>query len=276
MPGGVIGTAVTAHVPRMGIEERAPEFQRGLIAGSKAMGEAIRGLKPDLLVLMSAHWVSTFNWYVTAQHPHKGVCIADEAPDLISGEPYSRPGDPGFAAALVAAMKAQNVPASVNDSPHYTWDYATWVPLHYLDPAEKLPVVTMPSVLTSDLDECKRVGRVVNAVAQQQGKRIVFIASCALSHKVVRGPENWPTPERIELDKKVIELLKRGDIANLESWLPEYSQLAVAEMGGRVLAAMTGALASMGEGKSLSGVHFGDYAQSSGSGNANVLVTHQH
>ncbi|MBI2316218.1 MAG: extradiol ring-cleavage dioxygenase [Betaproteobacteria bacterium] len=271
MSGALIATAVTAHVPRMGIEEKAPDFQRGLIAGSKAMGEAIRKLAPDLLVLMSAHWVSTFNWYVTAQNPHKGMCIADEAPDLISGEPYQRPGDPAFAQALAAANQAQDVPMLVNDSPHYTWDYATWVPLHYLDPAQEIPVVTLPSVLTSDLDECRRVGRSVGAVAARSGKRVIFIASCALSHKVARGPHLWPTPERMEMDRKLIALLERGDIAAVAAWLPEYSVQAAAEMGGRVLAAMTGALEWM-DGP-LSGTHFGDYAQSSGSGNANVLVT---
>ena len=50
MAGGIIAAAITAHVPRMGIEDKAPDFQRGLIAGSKAMGEALRGLKPDLFV----------------------------------------------------------------------------------------------------------------------------------------------------------------------------------------------------------------------------------
>jgi 3,4-dihydroxyphenylacetate 2,3-dioxygenase len=275
MQQGLIGTAVTAHVPRMGIEERAPEFQRGLIAGSKAMGEAITALNPDLLVLLSAHWVSTFNWYITAQNPHKGISIADEAPDLLPGQAYQRPGDPRFAADLAAAMKAQNIPAQVNDSAHYSWDYATWVPLHYLDPGEKIPVVTLPSVLAADLEECKRVGAMVHEVAANQKKRVVFIASCALSHKVVRGPHIWPTPERIELDRMLIDMFKRGAAENIEAWLPDYNQKATAEMGGRVLAAMTGALLAMNRVGPLSGTQYGDYAQSSASGNVNVLVTYR-
>ena len=94
MSGGLIASAVATHSPRMAIEETAPDFVRGLIAGSREMGEAVRGLDPDLIVLQSAHWVSTFNWYVTAHAVHEGVCMAEEAPDLIPGIPYRLPGDP--------------------------------------------------------------------------------------------------------------------------------------------------------------------------------------
>ncbi len=273
MHGGLIAVAVAPHAPRLGVEERVPDFQRGLIDGLKQMGQALRNLHPDLFVVNSAHWVSTFNWYATLQDPHKGVCVADEAPDLMPGTPYERKGDPAFARAFVEELKGAGLPALPNDSPHYQWDYASLVPLLYLDPDGEVPVVQIPTVLHGSLEEAVEVGRLLDRVAQNTGRRVIFIASNALSHALERGPEKWPTPERIELDKRLIGHLERGEVALLLEWLPTYSREAVAEMGGKVLAVMCGALSAMhARAGALRGRLYGTYAQSSGSGNASVAV----
>src|SRR5262245_41862536 len=232
MHDGLIAVAVAPHAPRLGVEERAPAFQRGLIDGLKQMGQALRSLGPDLFVVNSAHWVSTFNWYATVQDPHKGVCVADEAPDLMPGTPYERKGDPAFARAFVEELKGAGIPALPNDSPHYGWDYASLVPLLYLDPDGEVPVVQIPTVLHGSLDEAVEVGRLLDRVAQGTGRRVIFIASNALSHALERGPEKWPTPERVELDQRLIGHLERGEVARLLEWLPGYSREAVAELGG--------------------------------------------
>jgi 3,4-dihydroxyphenylacetate 2,3-dioxygenase len=273
MQGGLIAVAVAPHAPRLGIEERVPGFQRGLIDGLKQMGQALRGMRPDLFVVNSAHWVSTFNWYATLQDPHRGVCVADEAPDLMPGTPYERRGDPAFARAFVEELKAAGLPALPNDTPHYQWDYAALVPLLYLDPDAEVPVVQIPTVHRGSLDEAADVGRLLDRVAQGAGRRVCVIASTALSHALERGPEKWPTPERIALDKRLIGHLERGEVARLREWLPTYSDEAVAEMGGRVLALMCGALGALqARAGALRGRLYGAYAQSSGSGNASVAV----
>lgn len=273
MTGGIIAAAITAHVPRMGIEHKAPDFQRGLIAGSKAMGEALRALKPDLFVLQSAHWVSSFNWYATSHAVHKGYCLADEAPDLIPGLPYERAGDPAFANALAANMAAAGLPAFANDNPHRSWDYACLVPLTYLDPDSRIPLVELPTCLAAGHDENMRAGRAIHETAKREGRRVVFLASSALSHKIVRGPHLWPEPERLALDRDFINGLVTGDLDRLVGGFAQYSQATVAEMGGRVVAAMLGAMAAMRDDcGALKGKQYGDYAQSSGSGNVNVAV----
>ena len=273
MQSGLIAVAVAPHAPRLGVEERVPAAQRGLVDGLKQMGQALRDLRPDLFVVNSAHWVSTFNWYATVQDPHQGVCVADEAPDLMPGTAYQRKGDPTFARAFVEELKAADLPALPNDSPHYQWDYGSLVPLLYLDPDGEIPVVQIPTVVRGSLDEAVSVGGLLDRVAQATQRRAVFIASTALSHALERGPEKWPTPERVELDQQLIGHLERGDIARLLEWLPTYSREAVAEMGGKVLAVLCGALAALqARAGALRGRLYGPYAQSSGSGNASVAV----
>ena len=119
MNGGIVMSALASHSPRIGIEAQAPSFLRGVIAGEYALGRAINALAPDLIVLQSAHWVTTFTWYVTCHSGHHGKCVSDELPDLIPGVAYDRPGDPDFAGVLIEAIKAKGLLAGRNDTPHY-------------------------------------------------------------------------------------------------------------------------------------------------------------
>jgi 3,4-dihydroxyphenylacetate 2,3-dioxygenase len=271
---GVIAAATVAHVPTMGRAEITPDFQQTLVAGERTLGAAIRrALKPDLWVIASTHWVATFDWLPTCQPVHEGHCVADEAPNLIPGIPYRYRGDPEFGAALLEEFGRANVPAARNDSPHYEWDYGTFVPLSHLDPQAEVAVVGIPTVLMADHAECMRAGGAVHATAKRLGRRVVFLASTAFSHILVRGRHNWPTPERMEADKRFIEQLKAGAIDAAVAGFTAYSRFTGAEMGGRVLATLLGVVQALrAEGRPLAGREFGEYAQSSASGNANVLV----
>jgi len=270
---GLIAAATAAHVPSLGSEATTPDFQHSLVQGLREMGTEIRAMKPDVLVVESAHWVSTFNWFATVQNPHRGVCVASEALDLIPGTPYERKGDPKFANALIEAFKPHKVPAFPNASEHYSWDYAGLVPLLYIDPDCEIPVVQIPTVLSADHDECRLAGRLVDEAARTSGRRALFIASSALTHAVVRGRHNWPTPERMQLDRKFIDLLRAGDLDRIDKWFPEYAAAVKAEMGGRVIATLLGALHALkATGRKILGRQFGDYTQSSGSGNVNLLL----
>jgi 3,4-dihydroxyphenylacetate 2,3-dioxygenase len=271
---GVIAAATVAHVPTLGRAEITPDFQQTLVAGERTLGAGIRrALKPDLWVIASTHWVATFDWLPTCQPAHAGYCVADEAPNLIPGSPYEYRGDPEFGAALVEELGRAGVPAARNDSPHYEWDYGTFVPLSHLDPQAEVPVVGIPTVLMADHAECMRAGAAVHATAKRLGRRAVFLASTAFSHVLVRGRHNWPAPERMAADKRFIEQLKAGAIDDAVAGFTEYSRFTGAEMGGRILATLLGVIQALrAEGRPLAGRQFGDYAQSSASGNANVLV----
>ena len=77
----------------------------------------------------------------------------------------------------------------------------------------------------------------------------------------MRGRRNWPTPERVEADKRFIEQLKRGSLDEVIAGFTEYSKKTVAEMGGRALATMLGVISAMSrDGKALAATQYGDYA----------------
>jgi 3,4-dihydroxyphenylacetate 2,3-dioxygenase len=273
---GIIATGIVAHVPTLSRAEITPDFQKTLVEGERRLGERLRALKPDLWVIVSTHWVSTFNWFATLQANHEGICVADEAPDLIPGMPYKYPGDPAFAEALLEQWCDANIPAQRNETKNYHWDYGTFVPLSHLDPEGEVAVVGVPVVLMADIDECLRAGAAIQAAAKKLNRRTVVMASSALTHALVRGREHWPTPTRVEADQAIINMLKRGDIDSAINDFPEYANNCVVEMGGRAIATMLGATRAVAaDGGQLAALQFGDYAQSSGSGNANLVISDQ-
>jgi 3,4-dihydroxyphenylacetate 2,3-dioxygenase len=274
MKGGVVMSAIASHSPRIGIEAEAPDFLRDVIAGAYALGRAIQALEPDLIVLQSAHWVTTFTWYVTCQPRHRGCCVSDELPDLIPGVPYDRPGDPEFGALLADEIKGEGLLAGRNETPHYKWDYGTFVPLQYLDPAQRIPVVTMGTCILADLDECYRVGMAIGKAAGKAGKRVVFVASSALSHRLVRNPASWPAESNQALDRAFVALLKKGRTGEARQFLNGYAAQAQVEMGGRNVATMLGALDGITPDR-LAGQEFGEYGPSSGAGHTNIAVSVQ-
>ena len=271
MNGGVVMSAIASHSPRIGIEAEAPPFLRGVIAGEYALGRAMAALAPDVIVLQSAHWVTTFTWYVTCQPRHRGNCVSDELPDLIPGLPYDRPGEPAFVALLVDVFREMCLLGGRNDTPHYKWDYGTFVPLQYLDPQQRIPVVTIGTCILADLDECYRVGAAIREAAARSGRRVAFVASSALSHKLVRRPASWPTAEHQALDRRFVALLCAGKTGEARRFLDHYAAKAQVEMGGRNIATMLGVLGNIAADR-LRGEEYGEYGPSSGAGHTNIGI----
>jgi len=270
MAGGVIRSIITTHSPRIGIEAKAPDFTRGLIQGIRLLGEAVRAARPDAVVVISTHWVTTFPWYATCQAVHEGVCVADEAPDLIPGIPYKWKGDPGLGRAIVDEIAALGIMAGYNDAPHYSLDYGTVVPMQYMDPDMSLPLVSVGTCILAQLDECLQVGAAIRRAAEKIGRRIAVVGSTSFAHKIERGQEKWPSKEFMELDRQYIELLTAGRIKEAKERLPDWGKQVMTEVGGRVHAAVLGAMDEAKE--RYTGVQHGPYGQSSASGNASVCI----
>ena len=71
------------HAPSLCHEDQVPDFQQSIVAGFKEVAKEISQIKPDVIVLVSCHWPSTFAHYVDCNPVHKGFLTAQEAPDMI-------------------------------------------------------------------------------------------------------------------------------------------------------------------------------------------------
>ena len=273
------GAFLSVHTPRYCTLEAAfegkvaSEVFRPVRDGLVAQGQEVARARLDVVVINSCHLISTFPTVVDGTPRHRGVLTAQEAPELIHGVAYDYPGDYELAARLVARGEAEGRPCVLANDVHYPLDYGTVMPMVcYLDQAQRLPMVPVSVCLSADLSEAFAWGRSLGQVARDTDKRVGFVASGSVSHKLVRGPERGPRPEDEELDHQFARLLADGEYEKLWGWLPEFARAAQPEMGGRHLAMLLGAILESGQ-HFVPKVHA--YGPSSGSGNYVISLAAQ-
>ena len=259
--------SIVPHVPSMCYKDSVPEFQQDMAEAMEQLGEKLKQLKPDAIVLVSCHWPSTFFHYVDATPLHKGVLTSYEAPDLIKDVPYEYLGDADLANELVQAAEQQEMHVVAVDDPYFVWDYGSVVPLRYLNPDGDIPVVNLSVTLAATLEETYKWGTVIKEVLQKSEKRIVFLASGALSHCLVRGRHNKPTFSEHALDKQFMDFMLRENFEDAYKMLPQYASMAKVESGGRHLAMLISLL------EKGSNPQFLASGQSSGSWNVVMTFT---
>jgi len=261
----VLGMSV-AHTPRIAYPEKAGAVFQELIGAMRRAGETLRAVKPDAVVLVSSHWVTSFNLYVDSSPRHRGTLTAMECPDLLRAIPYDFAGDAVLADAIAEHGRNDGLPVIACDEPTYVLDYGTVIALRYLIADSGIPVVPVSSCLASNTDESVKFGQAIRSAALAGSKRVVIISSAAFAHNLVRGPEKWPTPEEQAIDKHMISLLlPGGQLATAKALLPGFASRAKYEMGGRPLATLLGALTD-----DYRGELYG-YGPSSGSGNPVIV-----
>jgi 3,4-dihydroxyphenylacetate 2,3-dioxygenase len=265
------GAFLTVHTPRYCTLEAAYEGKlasevfRPVRDGLVAQGAAVARARLDVSVINSCHLITTFPTVVDGTPRHQGVLTAQEAPELIHGVAYDYRGDYDLAARLVARGQAAGRQCVLANDVHYPLDYGTLMPMVcYLDRAQRTPIVPVSVCLAADLDEAYEWGRYVTQVARESDKRVGFVASGSVSHKLAREPARMPLPADQELDHRFARLLADGELEKLWAWLPEFARSTQAEMGGRHLAMLLGVVMESGQ-RFVPTVHA--YGPSSGSGN---------
>ena len=254
-------SVIAPHVPSICHKDQVPEFQQEMVAGLKVVSEEIAEVNPDVIVLISCHWPSTFNHYVDCTPVHKGFLTAMEIPEVIKDVPYHYPGDEALGQQLVQAGQAAGIPVIELNDPLYVWDYGTLVPLRHLVPNENIPVINMCVTLTASIEETYKWGQAIAEVLRASDKKCVFVASGAFSHNLVRGRHNKPSIAEHAMDKRFLELLMNKEYQAAYDMLPQYASAAKVESGGRHLAMLLGILD-----QECQAAYYGD-GQSSGSWN---------
>jgi len=253
------------HVPSLCHEDQVPDFQKDMANAMKELGRELKNIQPDVIVLVSCHWPSTFFHYVDATPVHKGTLTAVEAPDLINNVPYNYDGDEELALEIVKAGEQLGLQVKAVNDPYFVWDYGSIVPLRYLVPNEDIPVINLSVTLAASLEETYTWGQQIAEVLRKSNKKVVFLSSGALSHNLVRGRHNKPTVTEHAMDKQFVEFVMNKDYEAAYKMLPEYARFARVESGGRHLAMLFSMIESDFEPVYL--------AEGQSSGSWNALIT---
>ena len=206
-------------VPTMLIDEQRGDFTE-MIEAVTAAGERLASEKPDVLVALSARWVSTGPFHADDARKHKSVI---DLPGFGVQPRYDCDGHPALARALVEAATRAGVRAACA---RRGTDTALSVPLHFLARDRRLPVVPV-SIADGSRAEHRAWGESLRKTLQARSERVAFVVGGALAFNLHAFNLRRDLDEARELDERVLGSLKLGHwnaLAELDPALIEKAQ----------------------------------------------------
>jgi len=282
--GEVVGAGLLAHVPTIVLpEETRRELNHGidstLPAGLQQLRrEVFDTLDHDTVVVLDSHWATTVEYVVTAQQRRHGLFTSEELPRGMSQRPYDFQGDPELAHAIAAQADRHGTWITPIEDDHLPIFYATTNLWEFL--GQGLPDKRWISIgvcQTAETEDNLRLGRALGAAIAATDRKVVLIASGALSHTFwplrqlrdheAAGVEHIFTPEAAAADAERIEWFTKGDHARVLATMPEFYRFKPEARFGHYLM-MIGAL---GEADCTAAARqYGEYENSVGTGQVHL------
>jgi 3,4-dihydroxyphenylacetate 2,3-dioxygenase len=185
--GEVVGAGLLAHVPTIVLPEaERRELNEGkdisLVPGLiRLRTEVFETLDYDTVVVLDSHWATTVEFVVAAQARRAGLFTSEELPRGMCRMPYDFPGDPELAHAIAAHADKHGTWITAIDDPYLPIYYATTNLWTYLGVPEKR-WVSIGVCQTADTEDFLRLGRALADGIAATDRRVLLIASGALSH----------------------------------------------------------------------------------------------
>ena len=240
----IVGAFAVPHppliIPAVG-HGREHDIQ-ATIDAYEEVARRVAELRPDTLVISSPHSIMYRDYlHISPGAGARGSFAQFRAPQAA----YECTYDQHFVAALEAACLADQLPAGTQGERDPSLDHATMIPLHFIQPACAAAGFN-PQVVRVGLSGLSpavhyRLGMLIQRVASVLHRRVVFVASGDLSHKLLaEGPYGF-APEGPEFDARTCDDFASGNFLDLLCMDRGFAERA-AECGLRSFQIMAGAL----------------------------------
>jgi aromatic ring-opening dioxygenase catalytic subunit (LigB family) len=281
MPGEIVGAALVAHVPTMVLPEPIRRELNGgveisLVPGLHRMkAERLDPLGADTFIVFDAHWATTVEFVVSAHDRRHGLYTSDELPRGMSAVPYDIPGDPELARLIGEEVVAAGSWMTPIDDPYLPIHYPTVNLLPFLQGDERW--ISVSTAQTAETDDFLLVGAAIGRAVDRSGRRVVLLASGAMSHtfwklKELRAhessdPVHIRTPEARAADLERMAWLEAGEHRKVVDTMPEFLRFRPEAMFGHYLM-MVGAIG--GRDCTSRGIAYSEYENAIGTGQVHI------
>jgi len=278
--GEVVLAAKVTHVPSMVISEQPGPHHGCRVAaidGLKRIGDLCREREVDTIVIADTHWLVNAGYHINANPKMEGVFTSTEFPHFLSNMPYSHVGDPELGQ-LIAETATKNGTTTLchSDVDSLQLQYGTLVPLRYMDIGDAMKIVSVAGwMYDAELTESRIVGESIAEAVVALDRRVAFLASGSLSHRI---PPNAVVNEYLsrisnpfnqDVDLMVLDMWQQGKVREFLEMLPQYARDCDGEGGMHDTAMLFGLLGW--DSYSGRGEVFTEYFPSSGTGQCNVV-----
>jgi aromatic ring-opening dioxygenase catalytic subunit (LigB family) len=231
----------------------------------------------DTVVVLDSHWFTTAEFVVTAQDRRAGLFTAEELPRGMCRIPYDWPGDPELAFTMAELAEKHGTWITAIDDFYLPLYYATLNLWKFLGEGLGKQWVSVSVAQTGESEDFLRAGRALGETIAKLDRKVLLIASGALSHTFWKlrelrdheasDPEHIRTPEAYAADLQRIEWFKNGDHARVLETLPDFLKFRPEAMFAPYLM-MIGALGE--EAVDVPARQYGNYENSIGTGQVHL------
>ncbi len=222
-----------------------PQVGRGREKGIQAtvdayeeVGRRVATLAPDTVVVSSPHATMYRDYFqISPGRTARGSFAQYGARDAA----YSARYDVELVDTLCDICDREGIAAGTDYEREPRLDHATMIPLHFIQKYYTGFELVRIGLSGLSVGAHYRLGRAVQEAARVLGRRVVYIASGDLSHKLVAdGPYGY-VPEGPMFDQRITDDFARGDLLDILCMDHALSECA-AECGLRSFQIMAGAL----------------------------------
>lgn len=239
----VLGAFIVPHppliVPQIGKGEER-KIQK-TIDSYHEVARQIAELAPETIIVTSPHAVLYADYFhISPGTGARGDFRMFGAMDVSFSVRY----DEEFVKELEALATEKELEAGTLGERDPNLDHGTMVPLYFINQYYKDYKLVRIGLSGLSVLEHYKLGRFIRETADKLGKRIVFVASGDLSHKLKEdGPYGF-AEEGVQFDKDITEAMKKGDFLKFLQFSPDFCE-AAAECGLRSFIIMAGALSGL-------------------------------
>ncbi|MBR6239133.1 MAG: AmmeMemoRadiSam system protein A [Lachnospiraceae bacterium] len=199
--------------------------------------EEIASLKPDTIIISSPHSIMYSDYFHISPGRHAvGSFASFNAPDVSFSEDY----DEELVDEICTLADKIDFPAGTLGQKDSRLDHGTMVPLYFIRKKLSSCKIVRLGLSGLPLTDHYRFGQLIKEAVDNLNRRVVYIASGDLSHKLqTYGPYGF-APEGPEYDKRIMDVCGRAAFGELFDFNEGFLSKA-AECGHKSFVIMAGA-----------------------------------
>jgi 4,5-DOPA dioxygenase extradiol len=179
-----------------------------------------RSERPQLILCISAHWLTRGGWQVTGMPAPKTIHDFGGFPQALFDQQYPAPGAPMVAASLAKELKSPTTGAPLGvDLDTWGLDHGTWSVLKPMFPKADIPVLQLSMDYSRPPGEHYALGRQLQALRE---RGVLIVGSGNIVHNLramrqgtgVNEAYDWA----VEFDTQVHEQISKGQLDALQNF----------------------------------------------------------
>lgn len=230
---GIAGAAWVPGLPHL-LHPNQSRSWEGLNKAYQLVGDRLRALKPDVIVIYSTQWLSVLGTSFQTAPRSQGVHVDDNWYAL-GDLPFDLKSDSELGETFASEISRYGLPTKTVNFESFPIDTGTIIAQQFLNPNADIPVSIVSSWVYADAEKSKLIGKTMRHLVERQGKRAFFVACSLMSGRYFTEDIN-PMEDKVSSpvddawNRKILGWLESGDFSTIEKESSTFAHESVPDM----------------------------------------------